>query len=57
MKPGDKVIFTDPFGNKGLKGIIVDDNLDGTFAVEEAGIKLIHYHIPEENIQLIENIS
>ena len=55
MKPevGDKCKFTDKFGNKGLKGIVVQDNKDGTYAVEEIGIGLIHYIIPEKHITII----
>ena len=54
MKPevGDKCRFMDKFGNKGLKGIVVQDNQDGTYAVEEIAIKLIHYIIPEKDITI-----
>lgn len=57
MQPGDKVKFTDKFGNKNLKGVIMRDNQDGTFAVEETSIKLIHYVIPEKDIQVISKNS
>ena len=53
MKPGDKVKFMDKFGNKNLKGIIHKDNQDGTCAVKETSIDLIHYVVPKENIQVI----
>ena len=54
MKPevGDKCRFTDKFGNKGLRGIVVQDNQDGTYAVEEVGIGLVHYIIPEKDITI-----
>lgn len=55
MKPevGDKCRFIDKFGNKSLRGIIVQDNKDGTYAVEEVGIGLVHYIIPEKDITII----
>ena len=55
MRPeaGDKCRFTDKFENKGLKGIVVQDNKDGTYAVEEVGIGLVHYIIPEKDITII----
>lgn len=52
FQQGDKVSFMDKFGNKGLRGIVVRDNKDGTYAVEETGIGLIHYVIPSVNITL-----
>lgn len=56
-EPGDRVKFTDKFGVKNLKGDIVKDNKDGTFAVKEKGIELIHYVIPESDIQIISKNS
>ena len=57
MKPGDKIIFIDKFGNKNLKGIFLKDNQDGTATVEETGIGLKHGQVKMENIRKIGNNS